>query len=153
MLMRIYVCRDAHTWIYNQHIPQGAWYGEDMHGWWFCTAHLPRVDGALQLYRFNGTRWVSHYELSNTVRAICGWADRHNLWHTKNKWYKVEDKQNSLAAKQYNHTKQVENMMRHSRKHKSGGMGVRLDKENFYSDKTFTDYECRKVALNDFQRY
>ena len=46
----------------------------------------------------------------------------------------------------------IENMMRHDRRHKRGGSGIRLDVENFRADKTFTDYECRGVAMHDFQR-
>lgn len=49
--------------------------------------------------------------------------------------------------------KKYENMMKHSRKHKSGGSGIRLKKENYYARKTFTDYECSNNPLHDFRRY
>lgn len=46
----------------------------------------------------------------------------------------------------------IAHMMKHDRKHKTGGSGIRLDKENYYADKTVTDYECRGKSLNDFPR-
>ena len=44
------------------------------------------------------------------------------------------------------------NMMRHDRKKKKGGCGVRLDKENFLAKQMQTDYECTKEPLHDFRR-
>ena len=75
-----------------------------------------------------------------------------HLWWTKCHWWKEEDLQKSLVTKHDRHTRNIQNMMKHSRKHKSGGSGIRLDKENFHSDKTITDYECRGVTMFDFQR-
>lgn len=43
-------------------------------------------------------------------------------------------------------------LMKADRKHKTGGSGIRLDKENFRADKTFTDYECSKNPMHDFRR-
>ena len=93
-------------------------------------------------------------EKSTTTKNICQWATTMRLWWTKCYWFKEDDKQKSLVAKQYYHTKHIENMLRHDRIHKSGGSGIRLDKENYYADKTITDYEPTNnhKPFHDFQR-
>ena len=151
--MKIYICNNSHTYIWGQHIPFGAWYGEDAKSWWMCTAHGKSENGSLVLYRFDGTRWIKSQENSVTTHKIWAWADKYGLWWTKCHWFKEEDKQISLAAKQYLHEKKRENMMRHTRKHKSGGSGMRLDRENYYADKLIVDYECSSRPMHDFQRY
>lgn len=152
--MNISVCKNSHEYICGQHIPLNAWYGFDELGWWFCTVHgKPENGNELELRRFDGLRWVKVRENSETTQNICQWATSLHLWWTKCHWWKEEDVQKSLVTKHDKHTKNIENMMRHSRKHKSGGSGIRLDVENFRANKTFTDYECRKVSMHDFQRY
>lgn len=151
--MNICVCKDTHTYIWGQHIPLNAWYGEDNVSWWFCTVHgEPEEDNTLELRRFNGGRWIKVRENSATTKNICQWATTMHLWWTKCHWFKEEDKQKSLVTKQDAHIKSIQNMMRHDRKHKSGGSGIRLDKENHYANKTMTDYECSKKPMHDFQR-
>lgn len=150
--MQVLICNNAHTYVWGQHIPFNAWYGQDALSWWFCTAHGKSDDASLELYRFNGVRWVKMREQSTTTKSICQWAEVRGLWWTKVHWFKEEDKQKSLVAKQHKHIKNIQNMMKHDRKHKSGGSGIRLDKENFYADKTITDYECSKRPLNDFPK-
>lgn len=151
--MQIFICNDNHTYIWNQHIPLNAWYGCDSIGWWFCTVHgEPKDQNTLELRRFNGERWIKVCEQSITTQNICQWATTMHLWWTSCHWFKDEDRQKSLVAKHQAHIKSVQNMMRHERKHKSGGSGIRLDKENYYADKTITDYECRKNTMHDFQR-
>ena len=150
--MKICICKNSHTYVWGQHIPFNAWYGQDGIGWWFCTAHGRTDDGSLTLYRYNGTRWIKTHENSDTSRKIWQWAESAALWWTKVYWFKDEDKQKSLVARRDSHMKRIQNLMRHERQHKSGGSGIRLDKENFRADKTITEYECRKVALNDFPR-
>lgn len=149
--MRIYICNDSHTYIWGQHIPLSAWYGQDDKSWWFCTAHGKSDDGTLELYRFNGTRWIKERERSTTTRNIYAWASANRLWWTKCRWFKDEDRQKSLVAKRDNHLKTYQNMMKHDRVHKKGGSGIRLDKENYYADKTIIDYECRNIPMHDFR--
>lgn len=149
----ILVCENPHEYIWGQHIPLNAWYGCDSVGWWFCTVHGKPENDELELRRFDGSRWLKVRESSETTRNICQWATSLHLWWTKCHWFKKEDIQKSLVAKHDKHIKNIENMMRHSRKHKSGGSGIRLDKENFRANKTFTDYECRNVTMHDFQKY
>lgn len=151
--MKISVCRNAHTYIFNQHIPLNAWFGKDTQSWWFCTVHGRNEDGTLTIFRFNGVRWIKVQEISNTTQKICAWADAFDMWWTKVYWFKKEDKQISLVAKQYAHDKHYENLMRHDRKHKKGGSGMRLDRENYYANKTVTDYECRKKTIHDFRKF
>lgn len=152
--MNISVCKNPYEYICGQHIPLNAWYGCDSVGWWFCTVHgKPENDNELELRRFNGSRWIKVCENSETTRNICQWATTMRLWWTKCHWFKEEDKQKSLVTKQNKHIKNIQNMMKHDRKHKSSGSGIRLDKENFRADKTITDYECRKITMHDFQRY
>ena len=150
--MKIYVCNNSHTYIWEQHIPLGAWYGQDSKSWWMCTAHGRTDDGSLVLYRFNGTRWVKAHENSNTTRLIWAWAESRCVWWTKVHWFKEDDKQKSFVAKHDSHIKKYENMMKHDRKHKKSG-GIRLDQENFYADKIFVDYECRNIPMHDFQKF
>lgn len=150
----ILVCKNTHEYIWGQHIPLNAWYGCDELGWWFCTVHgKPENDNELELRRFDGSRWIKVCENSETTRNICQWATTMRLWWTKCHWWKEEDFQKSLVTKHDRYTRGIQNMMKHSRKHKSGGSGIRLDKENFRADKTITDYECRKITMHDFQRY
>lgn len=152
--MDISVCENNHEYIWGQHIPLNAWYGCDSVGWWFCTVHgKPENDNELELRRFNGERWIKVREKSTTTKNICQWATTMRLWWTKCHWWKEEDTQKSLVTKQDAHIKSIQNMMRHDRKHKKGGSGIRLDVENFRADKTITDYECRNVTMHDFQRY
>lgn len=150
--MQIFICDNKHTYIWNQHIPLNAWYGQDGISWWFCTKHWKEENYTLTLYRFNGVRWVKLCESSETTRKIYQWASVNRLWRTKCYWFKEEDKQKSFVTKQYQHEKMIQSLMSHDRKHKSGGSGIRLDKENFFADRTFTDYECTDKALNDFPR-
>lgn len=151
--MKIKICKDPHTYIWNFHIPLNAWYGCDSKGWWLCTVHgEPEEENTLELRRFNGECWVKVREYSSTTQNICQWATTMRLWWTKCHWFKDEDRQKSLVTKQQAHIKSLQNMMRHERKHKSGGSGIRLDKENYYADKTITDYECRKNTMHDFRR-
>lgn len=150
--MKIYICKNPHTYIWNQHIPLNAWYGEDSESWWFCTTHGKSEDGSLILFRFNGVRWEKRHELSRTTRVICVWAESRSLWWTKVHWFKDEDKKKSFATKQDIKFNNYVNLMKHERKHKKSG-GIRLDKENHYANKTFTDYECRNIPMNDFRRY
>lgn len=155
MNINISVCENNHEYIWGQHIPLNAWYGCDSVGWWFCTVHgKPENDNELELRRFDGSRWIKVRENSETTRNICQWATAMHLWWTKCHWWKEEDAQKRLVTKQYNHMKSIENMMRHDRKHKSGGSGIRLDVENFRADKTFTDYECTNNhhRFHDFQK-
>ena len=150
----ISVCKNSHEYIWGQHIPLNAWYGCDSVGWWFCTVHgKPENGNELELRRFNGTCWIKVREDSETTQNICQWATTMRLWWTKCHWWKEEDLQKSLVTKHDRHTRSIQNMMKHSRKHKSGGSGIRLDKENYCADKTITDYECSKSPLHDFQRY
>ena len=150
----ISVCKNTHEYIWGQHIPLNAWYGCDSVGWWFCTVHgKPENDNELELRRFNGERWIKVREQSVTTKNICEWATTMHLWWTKCHWWKEDDLQKSLVTKHDRHTRSIQNMMKHSRKHKSGGSGIRLDKENYCADKTITDYECSKSPLHDFQRY
>lgn len=151
--MIIYICNNSHTYVWNQHIPYGAWYGQDEKSWWFCTAHGKNEDKSLTLYRYNGTQWIKTHERSNTTLKIYAWAEHHDLWWTKCHWFKEEDKQKSLVAKHDSHMKKYENMMKAERKHKKGSNGIRLDKENYYADKLIIDYECSKKPLHDFQRF
>ena len=150
--MKIYICNNAHTYIWGQHIPYNAWYGQDSKSWWFCTIHGRSDDGSLVLYRFNGTRWVKVHENSDSTRTIWVWAESNALWWTKVHWFKEEDKQKSLVTKRDNKFSEYANLMKHSRKHKKSG-GIRLDKENFYANKLFTDYECRNIPMHDFRQY
>lgn len=151
--MNISVCENPHEYIWGQHIPLNAWYGCDSAGWWFCTVHGKPENDELELRRFDGFRWIKVRENSETTRNICQWAATMRLWWTKCHWWKEEDTQKSLVTKHDRHTRSIQNMMKHSRKHKSGGSGIRLDKENYCADKTITDYECSKSPLHDFQRY
>ena len=151
--MKIYICNNSYTYIFNQHIPFNAWYGHDNKSWWFCTAHAKSEDFSLELYRYNGTRWIKAYENSVTTHKIWIWANAHNLWWTKVHWFKDEDRQRSLATKQDLHMKKYENLMKHSRKQKKGGSGIRLDKENYYANQLVTDYECSNTPIHDFKRY
>ena len=150
--MNISICTNAYTYVWNQHIPLNAWYGQDELSWWFCTAHGKSGNASLELYRFNGERWIKMREQSATTEKICQWVDNNNLWWTKCHWFKDEDRQKNLVAKHHNHIKNIENMMKHDRKRKKGGSGIRLDKENYYADKTITDYECSNRPLNDFSK-
>lgn len=112
----------------------------------------------LELRRFNGECWVKVCENSDTTQAICQWATALRLWWTKCQWFKEEDKQKSLVTKQLirqeRHMNSLKSLMKHDRKHKSGGSGIRLDVENFRADKTFTDYECTNNhhRFHDFQK-
>lgn len=156
--MKICICKDAHTYIWGQHIPFNAWYGQDGLSWWFCTAHGKSEDKSLELYRFNGVRWVKMREQSVTTNVIYQWAEHYNLWWTKVHWFKTEeDRQKSLVAKQIlkheSHIRKIENLMKHTRKQKKGGSGIRLDEENYYANKLFTDYECCSRPMHDFRRY
>ena len=110
--MKLGICKNAHTYINNQHIPLGAWYGYDATGWLFCTVHAKSQDGSLELYRYNDERWVKALENSATTRAMCAWAESAGLWWTKCHWFKDEDRQKSLAAKQYVNMKKYESLMR-----------------------------------------
>lgn len=150
--MKINVCNHSQTYIWNQHIPLNAWFGKDSKSWWFCTEHKKSTDGSLVLYRFNGTRWEKTNENSDTTRTICAWAEATSLWWTKVHWFKEEDRKKSLVAKQDSHRSYYMNLMKHSRKHKNG-VGIRLDKDNYYADKTFTDYECNNNPMHDFRKY
>ena len=150
--MKIYICNSKNTYIWGQHIPLKAWYGQDAKSWWFCTEHEKTQDCSLVLYRFNGTRWVKAHEHSNSTRTIWAWADTYNLWWTKVHWFKDTDKQRSLVARQELRFNQYVNLMKHDRKHKKSN-GIRLDKENYYADKTLTDYECCFVPMHDFRTY
>lgn len=152
MQMRIYTCMNSHTYLWNQHIPLNAWYGQDKHSWWFCTAHERTDDYSLELYRFNGTRWIKRREYSPTTKAIWKWAEMRDLWWTKCHWFKAEDKEQRSVTEHDNYIKYLENLMHHDRTHKKSSMGVRLDKENYYAAITYTDYECRKITLHDFRR-
>lgn len=151
--MKINICKNSHTYIWGQHIPYNAWYGQDAQSWWFCTTHGKSVDNSLVLYRFNGVRWTKMHETSKTTQTICQWAESVGAWWTKVHWFKEEDRQKRLVTKADNHIKRIESMMKHERKHKSGGSGIRLDKENYYADKTISDYECRNNPLHDFRTY
>lgn len=151
--MNISICKDAYTYVWGQHIPGGAWYGQDDKSWWFCTAHGRNDDGSLILYRFNGTRWSKSAECSKTTLEICAWADKHKLWWTKCHWFKEEDRQKGLVARRDSHIKQYKDMMRHERKHKKGGSGIRLDQENYYASRMVTDYECSSRPLHDFPQF
>ena len=151
--MKVQVCINNYTYIWGQHIPLNAWFGHDNISFFFITAHKPSDDFSMVIYRYNGVRWEKRYEISQTTRTIYAWANHHNLWYTKCHWFKSEDRQKSIVARHDNHTKYISNMMKHSRKHKKSGSGIRLDKENFYADKTFTDYECRNKPMHDFPRY
>ena len=128
--MKIYICNNSYTYVWNQHIPFGAWYGEDEKSWWFCTAHSRSNDGSLVLYRFNGTRWVKAHENSITTRMIWAWAEKIGAWWTKCHWFKEEDKKKSLVTRRDTHMKKIESMMKHERRHKKSSSGIRLDKEN-----------------------
>ena len=150
--MKIKVCSNSYTYIWEQHIPLNAWYGQDKKSWWFCTAHGKTDDGSLMLYRFDGTRWGKTLENSNTTHEIWAWAETNGLWWTKVHWFKDEDKKRSLAAKQNSKFTQYENLMKHDRKHKKSN-GSMLHRENYYADKTFTDYECRNNPMHDFRKY
>lgn len=160
--MNIEICKDNNTYIWGFHVPLNAWYGQDGDNswdWWICTVHgKPENDNTLELRRFNGECWVKVSENSDTTQAICQWATALRLWWTKCQWFKEEDKQKSLATKQLikqeRHINSLKNLMKHDRKHKSGGSGIRLDIENFRADKTFTDYECTNnhKRFHDFQR-
>ena len=110
--MRINICNDAHTYIMNQHIPLGAWYMHDKKGWVFCTAHGKSKDGSLELYRYNGVRWIKCRENSTTTRYICAWAEKTGSWWTKCHWFKDENRQKNLATKQYMNMKKFEKLMR-----------------------------------------
>ncbi len=151
--MNISICDNNHEYIHNQHIPLNAWYGCDERGWWFCTVHRQTDDGFLYLRRFDGEHWIKVREKSPTTKNICQWATTKKLWWTKCHWFKEEDSQKRLVAKQNNHVRDIQSMMKHERKRKTGGSGIRLDIENYYADKTITDYECTKTPMHDFQRY
>ena len=148
--MKIYRCNNSRTYIWGQHIPLGAWYGQDHQSWWFCTVHGKSEDNSLTLYRFDGTRWVKGVERSNTTLQVCVWAEHYGLWWTKCHWFKEEDKEKSLVAKQELHKKRYQSLMKTDRHHKKGGNGIRLDKENYYAQHTFTDYECTSRPMHDF---
>lgn len=159
--MNIEICKDNNTYIWGFHVPLNAWYGCDKEydstGWWICTVHgQPEENNTLELRRFNGDRWVKVRENSDTTQAICQWATSLHLWWTKCYWFKNKDKEKSFVTKQLakheRHINSLKNMMKHDRRHKPGGSGIRLDKENFRADKTITDYECRGVTMFDFQR-
>lgn len=140
--MSINVCNDNYTYIWNQHIPLGAWYGQDENGWWFCTVHKKSEDNTLELRRFNGTRWVKIQENSRTTQNICAWATYKRLWYTKCQWFREEDKQRRCVTQHDNHVKRIQNMMKHDRKHKKSSSGIRLDKDYFYAEMIVTDYAC-----------
>lgn len=151
--MNIEICKESNNYIWGFHVPFNAWYGCDSEGWWICTVHgEPEEQNTLELRRFNGEYWVKVREQSGTTQNICQWATTMHLWWTKCYWFKDEDRQKSLVTKHQAHIKSIQNMMRHERKYKSVGSGIRLDKENYYADKTITDYECRKNTMHDFQR-
>ena len=139
--MNIEICNDNYTYIWNQHIPLGAWYGQDENGWWFCTKHKMSKD-TLTLRRFNGVRWLEIEETSRTTQNICAWATHRGLWWTKSQWLMAEDRKKSLVARHDSHRKSYQNMMKHDRKHKKSGSGIRLDKENFFAYELVTDYAC-----------
>lgn len=154
--MNIAICNDSHTYIWDFHLPVNAWYGCDTDGWWLCTVHgKPENDNELELRRFDGVRWYKVRENSETTRNICQWATAKKLWWTKCHWHKSEDVEKRLVAKHDRYMRCMENLMSHDRKHKSGGSGVRLDKENFYANKLFTNYECASNSnkLHDFKQY
>lgn len=146
--MDISICKDNNTYIWGFHVPFNAWYGQDgddSWNWWVCTVHgQPEEDNTLELRRFNGENWVKVRENSDTTQAICQWATSLRLWWTKCHWFKDEDKEKNLVTRQLikheRHTNSLKNMMRHDRRHKKGGSGIRLDVENFRADKTFTEY-------------
>lgn len=146
-------CVNEYTWIWDKHIPLGAWYGQDAQGWFFCTQHAKSDDNSLTLYRLNGTRWVKGVECTRTTRVVCAWAEQHGLWWTKCHWFKEEDKKIRCVTKHDSYIKRYENMMKHDKKHKKSGSGIRLDKENYYASVTFTDYECSNRPLHDFRTY
>ena len=149
--MNISVCKNNYEYIWNQHIPLNAWYGCDSVGWWFCTVHgKPEMGNDFDLRRFYCTCWIKVREDSETRQNICQWATTMRLWWTKCHWFKEEDTQKNLVTRQERHIRNIQAMMHHARTHKSGGSGIRLDKENFRADKTFTDYECSKNPLHDF---
>jgi len=150
--MKIYVCNNNYTYIWGQHIPLGAWYGQDSKSWWFCTVHGKSEDNSLILYRFNGNRWVKINEVSRTTQSICQWAESTHSWWTKCHWFKEEDREKSFVTKQDNHMKTYESLMKHDRKHKKSS-GIRLDRENYYAQHTFTDYECTNRPMHDFRSY
>lgn len=114
--MKINICKDNYTYIWGQHIPGNAWYGQDEKSWWFCTAHGRSEDGSLVLFRFNGTRWVKALENSDTTRAIYQWAESTGAWWSKCHWFKEEDRHRSFVAKQHFYINNIENMMRHDRR-------------------------------------
>lgn len=118
----------------------------------FCTVHAKSYDDSLELRRFNGQRWIKVHELSITTRTICKWATMHNLWWTPVHWFKEEDKNVYAQFRQDAYFTELSKLMKHERKHKKSGSGIRLDKENFYANKSITDYECRKNTMHDFQR-
>lgn len=151
--MNIEICNDNYTYIWNQHIPKGAWYGKDEKSWWFCTVHKKSDDNTLELRRFNGTRWIKVQENSKTTQDICAWATHRKLWWTKVQWLQEEDRKKRCVAQRDNHINKYKVMMKHDRKHKKSGSGIRLDKENFYANKSFTDYECSSRPMHDFIKY
>ena len=151
--MKVQVCINKHEYIFDQHIPFNAWVGEDDKGFFFITAHKPSDDFSLMVYRYNGVYWEKRLEISRTTYIIHAWASRHNLWWTKCHWFKDEDRHRKSISQYSRRMNEVSDMMKHSRKHKKSGSGIRLDKENFYAPRTITDYECREKPMHDFPRY
>lgn len=156
--MDISICKDNNTYIWGFHVPFNAWYGQDgddSWNWWVCTVHgQPKEDNTLELRRFNGENWVKVRENSDTTQAICQWATSLRLWWTKCHWFKDEDKEKNLVTRQLikheRHTNSLKNMMRHDRRHKKGGSGIRLDVENFRADKTFTEYSEHEYKYSGY---
>lgn len=111
----IHICNNAHTYIYNQHIPLGAWYGQDSKSWWFCTTHKKSSDYTLELYRFDGVRWVKASERTTTTKKICEWATTNKLWWTKCHWFKETNKKINLVTKENNNFNYYASLMKCSR--------------------------------------
>lgn len=149
--MKLYICNNSHTYIWDFFVPLNAWYGQDNKGWWICTKHAPQKDGYLYLRRFNGITWIESLEKSATTNCICRIATKNKLWYTKVTWFKAAEKViKKMTKKEQNHNNYA-NMMKHDRRHKSGGgSGTPLWKDYKQATITFTDYECTKYALNDF---
>ena len=151
--MKMYICNNPYTYIWDFHIPLNAWYGQDDKSWWICTKHALQKDGGLYLRRFNGVEWVERLEKSTTTCIISQIATKHNLWYTKIMWFKAAEKS---IREQLKNEKQYNNyvgIMKHPRKHKTSKGGIPLWKDYKKASCTFTEYECTNHPLSDFLSY
>lgn len=138
-----------YNYIWSFHIPLNAWYGVIGDTFWICTDHRRNPNKSLTLYVYDCAsgdwhKTTCNNKLTNWIYTI---ADKHNLWYTKSIWFNDHDRQQHKKEREDQHFKNLNNCMKHSRKHKKSG-GTFKDNKNIV-----TDYECSNKPLHDFNRY